>query len=165
MTKQDNHTKEYLKFAAVIATITVISVLICKVSHESSITEFMRIFMGVFMVVFAAFKLIGYKMFVAMFAGYDVVAAKLKAYSYAFPFIQLVIGLIYLLDVIPDYRNILTMLFTGIASIGVFKEVYKRKTGIHCACLGNVIKLPLSTVSFVEDVGMFVMAAFMLLAA
>jgi hypothetical protein len=38
----------------------------------------------------------------------------------------------------------------------------KRRAGIHCACLGNVIKLPLSTVSLVEDIGMGLMAAAML---
>lgn len=162
MNKHNNYTKEYLKFAAVLSAITIMGVALYYAADQNSITDFLRFFMGVFMVVFASFKFFGYKMFVTMFAGYDVVAGRLKLYSYIFPFLQLTIGLIYLIDVIPDYRNILTMVFTGVASIGVFKEVYKRKTGVHCACLGNIIKLPLSTVSFVEDVGMFTMAAVML---
>jgi hypothetical protein len=37
------------------------------------------------------------------------------------------------------------------------------KTKIQCACLGTVFQLPMSTVTIVEDVGMVLMAAFMLL--
>ena len=36
------------------------------------------------------------------------------------------------------------------------------KSRIQCACLGAVFKLPMSTVTIVEDVGMVAMAAWML---
>jgi hypothetical protein len=49
----------------------------------------------------------------------------------------------------------------GVGTIGVYQEI-KKRSGVHRACLGNVIKLPLSTVSLIEDVGMGLMAMFML---
>jgi hypothetical protein len=36
------------------------------------------------------------------------------------------------------------------------------KQTIRCACLGSVFNLPMSTVTIVEDVGMVLMAAWML---
>lgn len=157
-----SHTNEYIKFGVVMAGIVAASFALQDMSGQDGFAESLRYFMGVFMVVFASFKLIGYKMFVMMFPGYDIVAKRFKAYAYAFPLIQMALGLAYLVDVLPVTRDVIVLLFTGLASIGVFQEVYKRKSGVHCACLGNVIKLPLSTVSFIEDVGMFVMAATML---
>ena len=45
--------------------------------------------------------------------------------------------------------------------MGVIQAV-ANKTQIQCACLGTVFKLPMSTVTIVEDVGMVLMAAAML---
>jgi hypothetical protein len=47
------------------------------------------------------------------------------------------------------------------SALGVIKAV-ANKTQIQCACLGTVFKLPMSTVTIVEDVGMVLMAVLML---
>jgi hypothetical protein len=153
---------EYLKFAGVIAFIIAATVIIFNFSGTSGVGQWIRIFMGVFLVTFAGFKFAGYRMFVMMFAGYDLIAKKSKLYSRAYPFIELLLGLAFLFDVLPVASNILVVLFLGVGSIGVFQEIYHRRSGFYCACLGNIIKLPLSTVSLVEDVTMVLMAAVML---
>lgn len=157
MVSGESSPKEYIKFAVVIVVISVLAAVL----NNGGWAEYARWFMGVFFVVFASFKLVGYKMFAMMFAGYDVVAKRFKPYAYAYPFIELLLGLLYLFDAIPMIRDITTLLIMGVGAIGVLQEV-KKRSGIHCACLGNVIKLPLSTVSLVEDVGMGVMALAML---
>ena len=101
-------------------------------------------------------------MFKEMFAGYDVIAKRSKQYAAAYPFIELALGLAYLVNALPLTRDILTFVIMTVSSIGVFQEI-RRRSGIHCACLGNVIKLPLSTVSLVENVGMGVMALVMII--
>lgn len=156
MVQGENSPIEYLKFALVILGITLVSFWLADGS------DFVRWFMGVFFVAFASFKFIGYQMFAMMFAGYDIVAKRFKPYAYVYPFIELGLGVLYLTDVAPVPRDIATVLIMGVGSIGVVQEIRKR-SGIHCACLGNVIKLPLSTVSLVEDVGMGLMAVYMLL--
>lgn len=161
MVEGEGTAKEYLKFAGVILTILIISIALN--GGFGPWDEFLRWFMGVFFVVFAGFKFAGYKMFALMFAGYDIVAKRFKAYSYAYPFIELGLGLLYLLDLIPVSRDIAAIVVMGIGSVGVVQEI-KKRSGIHCACLGNIIKLPLSTVSLVEDVGMGLMALLMLIA-
>lgn len=158
MVSGENSPKEYIKFALVIISITVVAWLF----NDGGWAEYLRWFMGVFFVVFAGFKLVGYKMFAMMFTGYDVVAKRFKPYAYAYPFIELSLGLLYLFDAVPMVRDVVTVLVMGVGTIGVAQEI-KKRSGIHCACLGNVIKLPLSTVSLVEDVGMGLMALAMLL--
>lgn len=130
--------------------------------HAGGLQNYLQWFMGVFFLVFASFKFIGYEMFVPMFSGYDVVAKRYKQYGYAFPFIELGLAVLYLFNLLPVFREVLTIIILGIGTIGVFQEI-KKRSGIHCACLGNIIKLPLSTVSLVEDVGMGLMAFVMLL--
>lgn len=161
MASAKSDAKEYLKFAGVIIGIFLISWYLQRQFGDST-ESWMRYFMGTFFVVFAAFKFVGYRMFVEMFAGYDIVAKKFKPYSYLYPFIELGLGILYLADLVPAARDIITLVVMAVGTIGVFQEIYHRRSGIYCACLGNVIKLPLSTVSLVEDVSMAVMAAIML---
>ena len=163
MTHGKSNTIEYIKYGFVITGIILASYLFYSYGGRGGIPEYMRWFMGVFMATFAIFKFIGYKAFATAFANYDIVAQRFSLYGKLFPFIQMFLALLYLIDILPIGRNILVAAITGIAAIGVFKEVRKRKTGIHCACLGNIIKLPLSTVSLIEDVAMFIMAIIMLM--
>lgn len=160
MVSAESNGKEYLKFALVIAGIIFLAWFM---SLGGGVYEFLRWFMGVFFLVFATFKLVGYKMFAAMFAQYDIVAKRFKPYAYAYPFIELALGLIYILGLLPGIRDVVTLIVMSVSSIGVFQEIYHRRSGVYCACLGNVIKLPLSTVSLVEDVGMGAMALVMLI--
>lgn len=162
MVKSEYSAKELAKFAMVILGITIASWLLMMQFDSQSVQGFMRWFMGVFFLVFASFKLIGYKMFAMMFAGYDIVAKRFKFYAYLYPFIELSLAVLYLFDVAPMGRDIVTLIIMAISTVGVAQEV-KKRSGIHCACLGNVIKLPLSTVSLVEDVGMGAMALAMIL--
>lgn len=163
MVEGDNSPLEYIKFGLVATAITVLAYIFYATSGSSGFEAYLRWFMGVFFLVFAGFKFVGYNMFVMMFAGYDIVAKRFKAYAFAYPFIELTLALLYLGDLIPGARDIVTLIVMAVGSIGVFQEISKR-SGIHCACLGNIIKLPLSTVSLVEDVGMGLMALVMLIA-
>ena len=154
--------KEYVKFAIVIVGILSASTLLAYSVGDGGIQSWMRWFMGVFFLVFAAFKFAGYKMFATMFAGYDIVAKRSKLYAYAYPFIELALGLVYLLNYFGTTRDIIAALVMFVSAIGVYAEI-KKRSGIHCACLGNIIKLPLSTTSLVEDLTMGVMALAMIL--
>ena len=92
MDKMDHHDSsdsnpiEYLKFVAVIVLITFISWGLYPQPGDSDGFEFIRLFMGVFLVVFSGFKLVGYQMFVMMFQGYDLIARKSKLYAQLYPF-------------------------------------------------------------------------------
>lgn len=155
---------EYAKFTLVIFGILATSIALSYSVGDGGLQDWMRWFMGVFFVVFAGFKFVGYKMFATMFAGYDVVAKRSTLYAYVYPFIELVLGLAYLFNFFGVARDAFTVVIMFVSAIGVYTE-FKKRSGIHCACLGNVIKLPLSTTSLVEDLAMGLMALIMLILA
>ncbi len=159
----ENSTVEYLKFAGVILLIIVATVVLHNSLSLEGWMEWLRIFMGVFLAVFAAFKFAGYKMFVVMFTGYDLIARRFKVYSYAYPFIEASLALMFLFGIAPVFRSVTVLIIMGIGAVGVFQEIYHRRSGVYCACLGNIIKLPLSTVSLVENVTMVAMALVMII--
>lgn len=127
-----------------------------------TLMDSLRYFMAYFFLLFGSFKLLDIKGFVDMYAEYDVIAKQSRAYAYVYPFIELILGISFLLNLAPIPTNVATAVVMGIGSIGVIKAVTgKRK--IRCACLGAVVKLPMSTVTIIEDIGMGGMAIVMLI--
>jgi copper chaperone CopZ len=126
-----------------------------------SIAETMRYFMAGFFLVFSFFKLLDVAAFANAYKGYDLLAAKWPTWGYIYPFVELALGLAYLSNITPMLTNWVTLIAMGFSAIGVIRAVVN-KSQIQCACLGTVFKLPMSTVTIVEDVGMVLMAAMML---
>lgn len=153
--------REYKKFAGVIGGILAVSLLLGW-ARGWELERFFSDFMAVFFITFAAFKFINMENFVGAYIGYDIIARRFALWAYAYPFIEGVLGVAYLLFDNSNTLNLITLLITGVGAIGVWKEL-RNKSNIMCACLGTVIKLPLSKVSFIEDFGMFAMAALMLI--
>ena len=133
-------------------------------SGLASITamETMRYFMAGFFLVFSFFKLLDINAFADAYAGYDLLATRWRGWGLIYPFVELGLGVAYLAHVNPLLTHLATIIVMGFSAIGVIKAVAS-KTQIQCACLGTVFKLPMSTVTIVEDVGMVLMAAVMLL--
>ena len=127
-----------------------------------SFAETMRYFMAGFFLVFAFFKLLNLRAFAQAYAGYDLLAAKWQPWGLIYPFIELALGMAYLANWQLHWAAWITLLVMGFSAIGVIRAVLSKKQ-IQCACLGTVFKLPMSTVTIVEDLAMVAMAAWMLL--
>ncbi len=122
----------------------------------------MRHFMAGFFIVFSFFKFLNLKGFAENYAMYDIVAMRWKAWGFIFPFVELSLGILYLINTIPFLTGVITIAILSISSIGVIKSnLDKRK--IKCACLGDIFDLPMSTVTIIEDVSMLCMAIAMLI--
>ncbi len=137
-----------------------------EMSMASSLSahETMRYFMAGFFLTFSFFKLLNLQAFADAYAGYDLLAARWHGWGYVYPFVELGLGLAYLANFSPTFINWVTLIIMSFSAIGVIRAVMS-KTKIQCACLGTVFKLPMSTVTIVEDVGMVAMAAAMLAGA
>lgn len=121
----------------------------------------MQLFMAGFFLVFSGFKLLDLPGFADGYATYDLLARRVKAYGYIYPFLELGLGLAYLTGYRLDAINIVTLVLMLFSGLGVADSIiHKRK--FQCACLGTFIKVPLTTVTLVEDFGMAAMAALML---
>lgn len=165
-----DNDKEYGKLTLVFVGIFLVSIVLFLAIDGNGPFEdltpaqsFASQFMGVFFLVFAGFKLVNLSSFVHGFAMYDLIAKKSVLYAKSYPFIQLAIGI--LMFAFPSFAltHALAFVVSGLALLGVIVSL-SRKQKIKCACLGNVIKMPLATVSAIEDGSMFVISLIMLFA-
>jgi hypothetical protein len=115
-------------------------------------------FMGAFFLAFSFFKLLDLRGFADAYRGYDVVARRLPAYGYVYPFIELLLGAAYVTGFQPFATNLVTLVVMAVSSVGVIRSLLDKRA-IRCACLGTVFNLPMSTVTLVEDGLMVAMAA------
>jgi hypothetical protein len=146
--------KPLLLIAAFIAGVSILT-------SNRSLHIGMNTFMASFFLVFSFFKLLNLKGFAESYAMYDVLAIRVPAYGYVYPFIELALGLAFLTGFNPMATNWATIVVMGFSSIGVIQSVVSKKK-IQCACLGAVFNLPMSTVTIIEDLLMVAMAIFML---
>ena len=151
----------YKPILLVFAYISGITLLIQTKNESPNWSEWMRHFMAGFFIVFAFFKLLNLKGFADSYKMYDIIAARWSAWGYIYPFVELTLGVLYLINLAPLATNISTAIILGVSSIGVIKSNLDKKK-IRCACLGDVFNLPMSTVTIVEDLTMVGMAVFML---
>lgn len=123
--------------------------------------EAMLDFMGLFYIVFSFFKLLDLKGFPESFRMYDPLAKLMPAYAWAYPFIELVLGLLLLMRFQINAALFITVVVLGITTIGVSRTLLDKKS-IRCACLGTALKLPMTEATFIENTIMLVMALTML---
>lgn len=154
---------ERLKLAGVYGVIVLCATIMAWVlGFDAQI--WLEWFMGGFLIIFGSFKLIGYEAFIQMFPLYDPIGAKSKGYTMVYPFIELFLGFLYVANLLPVFRDVVTLVLFGIGAWGVLKYTSRNKNEtIQCACLGDIIKLPLSTVTLIEDVLMAIMSVIMLI--
>jgi hypothetical protein len=119
--------------------------------------ETIRYFMAGFFLVFSLLKLLDIPAFANAYASYDLLAKRWHGWGLIYPFVELALGLAYLANWNPLITNWATLIIMGFSAIGVILTLL-RKRSIRCAHLNTVFKLPMSTVTIIEDVGMAAMA-------
>ena len=122
----------------------------------------MNTFMAGFFLVFSGFKLLDLPGFATAYATYDLLAKRWRGYGFIYPFLELGLGIAYLLHWRPSLIYVLTIIIMGFSSLGVVSALAKKQK-IQCACLGTVLNLPMTLVTLVEDLLMVIMAVIMLL--
>ncbi len=151
----------YFPIYLIFGYITGVTLILQLMTGGFDVMQWMSNFMAGFFLVFSFFKLMNLKGFAEGYSSYDIVAARIPGYGYVYPFIELALGIAFLTGFNPILTNIVTLAVMGISIIGVIKSLMK-KTPFQCACLGTVIKLPLSKVTLFEDSLMIAMSAAML---
>lgn len=135
--------------------------LVAAATGDGSLDSAMRHFMAGFFLVFSFFKLLDLRGFVETYRGYDLFARRSKAYAWAYPFIELGLGVAYLVDVLPVATNLVTLFVMGVGAVGVLRVLLDKRS-IRCACLGAALNLPMTKVTLVENLTMAAMALAML---
>lgn len=151
----------YKPVLIIAAYITGISLLI-EAKYGFSTERWMQHFMAGFFIVFCFFKVLDLKGFAESYATYDIIAKRWMGWGYVYAYIELGLGISYLLGFEPVITNSITLVVMSVSIIGVLQSLANRKK-IKCACLGAVFKLPMSTITIIEDALMIGMSFVMLL--
>jgi len=151
----------YYPIFLIFAYIAGITLLVQFAQPHTDLVQWMRDFMAGFFLVFSFFKLMNLKGFAEGYRSYDVVAKAIPAWGFIYPFIELFLGIAYLTEFKPFFTNLTALAVMGVSTIGVVQSLLKKKPFL-CACLGTIIKLPLSKVTLFEDLLMVAMSAAML---
>jgi len=122
---------------------------------------YMMDFMGIFFLVFGLFKLIDLHGFVNGFQEYDFIAKKFKFYGYIYPFVEILLGMMYLLGIMYLWQNLLVLILSSIGIYTAYKYI-DHEDDIRCVCLGTMFDLPMTWVTLSENVLMLIMVLFMI---
>jgi len=114
-------------------------------------------FMGLFYIIFSFFKILDIKGFSMSFSMYDPLAKKAPIYGYIYPFIEVLLGMMFLIRFEVNIALILTVIVLGITTIGVTQTLINKRS-IKCACLGTTLNLPMTEATFIENALMIIMA-------
>ena len=126
-----------------------------------SISLFMTNFMGLFYLVFGFFKFLDYKGFPASFRQYDPIAKQIKIYGWLYPFIETILGIMFLYQIELAIALWVTVVILGATTVGVSQQLFQ-KSKIECACLGTALNLPMTEATLIENSIMLLMAFSML---
>ncbi len=132
--------------------------------HGFSIHTVMQYFMAGYFLFFGGLKVYSWRGFVASYRKYDALAGLSLWYAAAYPFLELLLCVLFYLNLWP----IAVSLFVFLLFIQKAESVYqalKSGTITTCACLGTAFTVPLTRVTLFEDIFMAVMALMMLFIA
>ena len=158
--EEESKWKQLKPLFLILAYITVASILL---HHKDWDMQAMMLdFMGLFYIVFSFFKMLDLKGFPDSFRMYDPLAKRIPIYGKIYPFVETILGLMFLLRFQVEVALVGTIIILSITTVGVTKTLLDKKA-IRCACLGTALKLPMTEATFIENAIMLVMAAFLLI--
>lgn len=154
--------KSFVPLIVIFSLIVAFSLLASWNRQVFTYQSIMIDFMAGFFLVFGGFKLIKLPAFVEAYSMYDIVASRIKIYGYIYPFIEIALGLAFLLRFDVTIATWVTLVLMSVNSFGAYKGIRDKKI-LMCACLGTVFKLPMSYVTLGEDLLMLAMAVMIIL--
>ena len=145
----------------IVGYIFTVTLFIAWSNSQWSMDSMMRHFMAGFFLVFSFFKFLDAPGFASAFKMYDPLAKAIPGWSWIYPYVELLLGVAYMMSWQPLVTNVITLVLMSVGGVGVLQSLLQKRT-IRCACLGTALNLPMTKVTLVENGTMAAMAAFML---
>ncbi|WP_010485456.1 glutaredoxin family protein [Pseudomonas sp. S9] len=121
-------------------------------------------FVAFSMCMLASLKLRDLESFTTMFLGYDLLAQRVVRYAYAYPFAELIAGVLMISGSLVWLSAPLALFIGTIGAYSVFKAGFFEKRELKCACVGGDSNVPLGFISLTENLMMVGMGSWMLIA-
>lgn len=159
--KESYTIKDFTPLIIVALAVTIFSFAMMQFA-DGGMHTFMQMFMAAFFLIFGGLKLLKLSHFAMAYSKYDLIAKHSKSYALVYPFIEIALGIGYLVNFSPYIVNGITFVLMTIGALGVLR-VLMRGEKIECACMGAVFKIPMTGVTLGENVLMAGMALMMLM--
>lgn len=159
-TPQETTWKNYLPLLVVTVFIFGGTAILNSLVPDSDWMRTIMYFEGLMLSFFALFKLLDVKGFQEGYATYDLITKRIPVWGYLYPFVELTLGVLLLLNV---QTLSVSLLVAGLAVIGLVSVSIelKKDRKFQCACLGTALNVPLTKVTLVENAIMLVLAVVM----
>ena len=157
---EDTKLRQLRPLFLILGYISVASMLLNL--NPFQVGEMMYDFMGLFFIVFAFFKILDVNGFAESFRMYDPIAKMIPWYGKVYPFLETLLGLMFLYQWKVSIALIATLVVLGFTTYGVTRSLIDKRK-IKCACLGTVLDLPMTEATLIENTIMIVMAITMLI--
>ena len=151
---------EFLPLVYVFAAVIILTAAAALYTGADGL-RLMTLFMGMFFLVFGSFKVWNLRPFAEAYRMYDLIAMRSAVYGYGYPFLELLLAVLYLTGTHLPAANAATLILMTVSAAGVFVKL-RKKEEVMCACLGAVFAVPMTWVTLAEDILMAGMAAAML---
>lgn len=132
--------------------------------HRPTMMRLMHRTMGTVLVFLAVPKLLNPAAFAATFRKYDLVAGAFPPYAYAYPLLELGLGVAWWRTDTPSTLRsvyVATIIVLGATFVGVLYALAAGRQ-LECGCLNSLLRMPLTHVTLVETGAMVAMAAYLL---
>ena len=159
LTVKESKIKQLKPLFIILGYIFIASILLNYKNWNSS--NAMLDFMGLFCITFSFFKILDIKGFSMSFRMYDPLAKKAPIYGYIYPFIEVLLGVMFLTRFEVNIALVITVIVLGVTTIGVTQTLLNKRA-IKCACLGTTLNLPMTEATFIENALMIIMALILL---
>jgi hypothetical protein len=165
---QTNQTPAEEDYTPLVVVFGVLAVAVASLGYRDTLMGvfswhmLMMYFMAGMFLIFSTFKLLDLQGFKEGYGTYDLIAKRLPFWGYLYPFIELGLGLLYLVGTDIWGLNLFVFVLMLVNGLGVSIKLLKKEK-FQCACLGTFLKVPLTKVSLAEDFGMALMALYMML--
>jgi len=152
-------TNYFITYKPILISLSFVVLLsiISFLNFDTSISNLFRFFMGYFFIIFSFLKLQNLKAFATSFSNYDPITQRFFRFGIFYPFIELFLGIFFLLGYFLLFSNILTVIILTPQTFGVYKKIRKKEL-VKCACLGSSFDVPLSYLTIIENLLMCIMA-------
>jgi copper chaperone CopZ len=159
--KEEAKATSYFPIALIFGYIAGVSILLQVIRGSFSWMQWMGHFMAGFFLVFSFFKLMNLRGFAEGYRSYDIVAKRWPVWGFIYPFVELGLAIAFIVAPAALGTNLVALIVMAVSCVGVIQTLL-RKSPFECACLGTIIKLPLSKVTLAEDMLMVIMSSIML---
>jgi hypothetical protein len=157
----DSRLNDYWPLLALIVVSALAAFALDRAGAVAHPHSWMHYFMGMFLCIFSLLKLFTPAKFADGFQMYDLLAKKDRRYAYIYPLLELLLGLGYFSFMLGWLVNLAAIALFSFSAAGVVISL-RNGLKLNCACMGNILKVPLSTVTLTEDIAMVLMALYML---